>query len=528
MEDSSGPGKLEIQEIFRRLRNVPANRACFDCNTKNPTWASVTYGVFICIDCSAVHRSLGVHLSFVRSIQLDTNWTWTQLRNMQLGGNGNASSFFTQHNSTSSDAQQKYNSRAAHLYREKLNQIVAKYNKIHGNKIVFDDDHSKSPVEKDADFFDELHQQAKNMGTLTLDNTTRLTKSPRSGNGVEEGSTEGPNVHAAFSDAASPTPASTGGIRKSTIGQRKPMGKLGAKKVGLGAQKVKADFSEIEKEAEMQDQMKEQRVEDERKEMEQRAFDEEKQLATMRLAYQDLSKQQKKREEQLKHLDPKKAEQVERLGMGIGIRGGISHSAMSDIKSIEQDTPSGGASTKQPTKGSDFFDDFEILLDNSLGGFSSKKSSDWSDLEKLPRYPKPAEDDDYTLSSSKPARSSRVVSTDSSSSSNTDEAQKKFGNAKAISSDQYFTDGRDNDFERRTNLSRFDGSKSISSADYFGDGAQRNLQQQQSVSSLQSTLQNVDLDDVKESVRQGVTKVAGRLTNLANGMMSSLQEKYGY
>jgi len=45
------------------------------------------------------------------------------------------------------------------------------------------------------------------------------------------------------------------------------------------------------------------------------------QLATMRLAYQDLSKQQKQREEQLKHLDPKKAQQVERLGMGIGIRG---------------------------------------------------------------------------------------------------------------------------------------------------------------------------------------------------------------
>jgi len=40
--------------------------------------------------------------------------------------------------------------------------------------------------------------------------------------------------------------------------------------------------------------------------------------------------------------------------------------------------------------------------------------------------------------------------------------------------------------------------------------------------------QNVDFDDMKDSVRQGVTKVAGKLSNLANGMMSSLQEKYGY
>lgn len=52
--------------------------------------------------------------------------------------------------------------------------------------------------------------------------------------------------------------------------------------------------------------------------------------------------------------------------------------------------------------------------------------------------------------------------------STSDAAQKKFGNAKAISSDQFFNDGRE-DYETKANLSRFQGSSSISSSDFFGN-----------------------------------------------------------
>ena len=44
----------------------PENQTCADCPTKGPRWASWNLGCFICIRCSGIHRSIGVHITKVQ------------------------------------------------------------------------------------------------------------------------------------------------------------------------------------------------------------------------------------------------------------------------------------------------------------------------------------------------------------------------------------------------------------------------------------------------------------------------------
>jgi len=111
-----------LQELIKR--EDLDNRKCIDCGNPNPQWASLSFAVFMCLQCAGLHRGFGVHISFVRSVSMDT-WQEDQIKRMQIGGNAPFKSFMTSYPAEggyteSMSIHDKYHCWAASQYKEKL------------------------------------------------------------------------------------------------------------------------------------------------------------------------------------------------------------------------------------------------------------------------------------------------------------------------------------------------------------------------------------------------------------------------
>ncbi|XP_029447892.1 arf-GAP with SH3 domain, ANK repeat and PH domain-containing protein 1 isoform X3 [Rhinatrema bivittatum] len=88
-EQSTGESSLEdlTKAIIDDVLRLPGNDVCCDCGSPDPTWLSTNLGILTCIECSGIHREMGVHISRIQSLELDKLGTSELLLVKNVGNN---------------------------------------------------------------------------------------------------------------------------------------------------------------------------------------------------------------------------------------------------------------------------------------------------------------------------------------------------------------------------------------------------------------------------------------------------------
>uniref|UniRef100_A0AAY4DT84 Un-named sa1614 n=1 Tax=Denticeps clupeoides TaxID=299321 RepID=A0AAY4DT84_9TELE len=92
LDEHRASGENSVEDLTRAItddiRRMPGNSTCCDCGAPDPTWISTNLGILTCIECSGIHREMGVHYSRIQSLSLDKLGTSELLLARNVGNAG--------------------------------------------------------------------------------------------------------------------------------------------------------------------------------------------------------------------------------------------------------------------------------------------------------------------------------------------------------------------------------------------------------------------------------------------------------
>lgn len=114
---------MSYAEEVKQLSLLADNIHCIDCSQKNTQWTSLSYGIFLCMECASIHRGMGVRISVVKSINLD-KWTEEGLLRMKTGGNKQFKEYLENNNLINVPITEKYKKDIVKEYKENLQDKI--------------------------------------------------------------------------------------------------------------------------------------------------------------------------------------------------------------------------------------------------------------------------------------------------------------------------------------------------------------------------------------------------------------------